>query len=360
MSGDITRNTFDRKKHIRKVVEQQGRVHLDSEFNEQIEILHYYRDTSIKDIIGDSGAPSSSPGFKIQVQTAEIPRRLPPHLRPWQRYVKFRNDYNIGAGHYYVDGILCENDTQDDKPILASEQEDLPIMRITLLNWDEKSPNLKALMDFLSRNFDIELSQDKLNIRKTKELFKISDHQFEISLRVHKDKQIPLEINRKNRSISLRGIRGEDIPVNLYLDDFNGEKHVVYYDSLALPKSYGKHIVYLDVWERDISYLEEPYILEPALQGVDTTTRKKLVWQVKSLPIDDNILNDIKRKLEAKNINLNLLCDDNYFIYKKYMESELRRSKKGRLQAKVDEAVKQVTECDIPPHKGYIGLQNLL
>lgn len=40
-------------------------------------------------------------------------------------------------------------------------------------------------------------------------------------------------------------------------------------------------IVYLDVWEREITYIQDPNLLEKALGGPDTTTRIQTVWQVK-------------------------------------------------------------------------------
>jgi hypothetical protein len=46
------------------------------------------------------------------------------------------------------------------------------------------------------------------------------------------------------------------------------------------------YLVYLDVWERHITYLEDDgdiSIREAALGGPDTTTRAKIVWQVKAL-----------------------------------------------------------------------------
>lgn len=40
-------------------------------------------------------------------------------------------------------------------------------------------------------------------------------------------------------------------------------------------------IVYLDLWEREVSWAEDPRLLDVALGGVDTTTRIQQVWQVK-------------------------------------------------------------------------------
>lgn len=45
------------------------------------------------------------------------------------------------------------------------------------------------------------------------------------------------------------------------------------------------HLVYLDVWQREVTEVEEPALVEPAV-GVDTTARLQTVWQVKTLPVD--------------------------------------------------------------------------
>jgi hypothetical protein len=51
-------------------------------------------------------------------------------------------------------------------------------------------------------------------------------------------------------------------------------------------------LVYLDVWQRHITALDEPYIREKALGGPDTTTRLKTVWQVKVLPLPSVVINN--------------------------------------------------------------------
>ena len=48
----------------------------------------------------------------------------------------------------------------------------------------------------------------------------------------------------------------------------------------------GSYLVYLDVWERHISYIQDDSIREVALGGPDTATRAKLVWQVKVAEVD--------------------------------------------------------------------------
>ena len=54
----------------------------------------------------------------------------------------------------------------------------------------------------------------------------------------------------------------------------------------VIPKEEGKYIVYLDVWHRHITELDDPQIKESALGGPDTATRSKIVWQVKVLKTD--------------------------------------------------------------------------
>jgi len=49
-----------------------------------------------------------------------------------------------------------------------------------------------------------------------------------------------------------------------------------------LPDAAGPALAYLDVWHREVTYLEDPDLVEKAV-GVDTTTRQQTVWQVKLL-----------------------------------------------------------------------------
>jgi hypothetical protein len=44
-------------------------------------------------------------------------------------------------------------------------------------------------------------------------------------------------------------------------------------------------LVYLDVWHRHVTALEDPRLKEVALGGADTATRMKTIWQVKILPL---------------------------------------------------------------------------
>ncbi|HEU0200593.1 MAG TPA: DUF6519 domain-containing protein, partial [Burkholderiaceae bacterium] len=49
----------------------------------------------------------------------------------------------------------------------------------------------------------------------------------------------------------------------------------------ALPVG-GRHLVYLDVWNREVTHLEEPDLVESAV-AVETSARLQTVWQVRVL-----------------------------------------------------------------------------
>jgi Family of unknown function (DUF6519) len=57
-----------------------------------------------------------------------------------------------------------------------------------------------------------------------------------------------------------------------------------YLPNPALLPGNGPFVVYLDAWQRDVTYLQDPDLVEPAL-GVDTTGRLQTVWQVKMLDV---------------------------------------------------------------------------
>jgi Family of unknown function (DUF6519) len=108
MKGDFTRFTFNSKNHYSRVMMQQGRVQLDADWNEQLDISAYRTETEITDFIGQSGAPESpkdgagvSTSFRIGVDQGKV---------------------LIGEGRYYVEGMLFENDQR----VSFNEQPDYP------------------------------------------------------------------------------------------------------------------------------------------------------------------------------------------------------------------------------------------
>ncbi|MGD9526646.1 DUF6519 domain-containing protein [Pseudonocardia sp.] len=51
------------------------------------------------------------------------------------------------------------------------------------------------------------------------------------------------------------------------------------------PTDAGTYVIYLDVWERTVTAVEDPTIREVALGGPDTATRTQVVWKVRALPV---------------------------------------------------------------------------
>jgi hypothetical protein len=80
-----------------------------------------------------------------------------------------------------------------------------------------------------------------------------------------------------------------DTPAKKLLDPLMGE--VTFADPLTYPTqpyfpnppalpTAGRHLVYLDVWEREVTHVERPDLVEVAV-GVETSSRKQTVWQVR-------------------------------------------------------------------------------
>jgi uncharacterized protein DUF6519 len=180
MKGDFSRWTFDRTKHYSRVLSMQGRVFLDADFNEGLELQLQRLRMLTAHLLGPHAGPGT--GFEV----------APPSPAG--------KDFVIDAGVYYVNGVLCENDSN----VNYSAQPNLP-----------KPPALET----------------------------------------------------------------------------------------------GSFVVYLDVWERFLTYIEDEdpneiqqTIREVALGGPDTAGRSKVVWQVKLAPFSPggtNTAPDFKQNYAA-------------------------------------------------------------
>jgi hypothetical protein len=213
MKGDFTRDTFDPLKHFSRVLMQQGRVTLDADWNEQADITAHRTETEARDVIGLCGAPKHNPGFKISNGSG--------------------GDFTIGAGRFYVDGILCQNNAA----VSFTNQSDLP-----------------------------------------------------------------------------------------------GTTSI---------KDSGSYLVYLDVWQRHLTALDDPEIREVALGGPDTATRTKTVWQVKTLRIGD--------------IGTAVTCADDLASW-----NELIAPSTGQLSARTRPDRESDKPSILPLAAGYRGSENHL
>ena len=241
MAGDISRSTFLQPKHYSGVRMQQGRVMMDADWNEQLDIRSYIEQTTNIDVIGYCGVPEGDPGFGITVQGGNL---------------------LISKGRGYVDGILCEND-QDVLIALPSpagatpDQPDLPGVDFTTAAGIFFSPLLTTL----------------------------------------------------------GGGPG-----------------------FSLPPQNGIYVAYLDVWERDITALEDPSIREVALGGPDTCTRTKTVWQVKLLRLGD--------------LTFTPTCT---VAWNSYIQPST-----GQMEAQAKPDPGNNNPCSVPAQAGYRSLENQL
>lgn len=112
MRGDFTRWTFNRSKHYSGVLNQQGRVALDADWNEQVAIEQFDARTTRQDVIGLCGGPqgvdaAGEPlaGFDVTTDGATL---------------------TVTKGRYYVAGVRAEKETTT--PITA--QPDLPVQSL--------------------------------------------------------------------------------------------------------------------------------------------------------------------------------------------------------------------------------------
>ena len=105
----------------------------------------------------------------------------------------------------------------------------------------------------------------------------------------------------------------------------------------ALPTTGGPHAVYLDVWERHLTPVDQhgddfPLLRESALNGPDTATRARVVWQVKLAPVGTKSC-DAFTKPPAPT---------------------------GRLRAQEIKATDPGSDCLVPAGGGYRRLENQL
>ena len=129
MKADTTRSTFKQTKHYNGVLMQQGRVQLDADWNEQIDITGHRIETETIDVIGKCGAPMHDAGFHIvdpltKVNDLTAEEKKLPENQPLPALGA--NDLLISGGRYYVDGILCENDSI----VAYTKQPDLPNLAV--------------------------------------------------------------------------------------------------------------------------------------------------------------------------------------------------------------------------------------
>lgn len=235
MKFDATRRSFMPLKHFSRVLSQQGRVQLDADWNEQIDILTETLRILAADIIGPHGTPDG--GFAVAPigATAPVP-----------------GDLLIAPGHYYVDGILCQLD-QPDVAVAGFNANN--VQQVSVAGWTLDGVQFRV-------GQYVQLSNGA-GTRITTTVTGIEYSTLTLTL-----------------DADVSGLQADPPVVLRRLTTYRTQP-----DLLSLPAlANGQQQIYLDVWERLITCLEDDSIREVALNGPDTAARAKVIRQVKALP----------------------------------------------------------------------------
>lgn len=104
----------------------------------------------------------------------------------------------------------------------------------------------------------------------------------------------------------------------------------------------GTYLVYLDAWQQEINFHDDPHIHEVALGEADTATRMQNVWQVKLWQV-------------PAASSANATCKTSFPGW-----DQLIAPPTGRMNARVITPANPTNPCQLPPTSGYRGLENQL
>ena len=244
MRGDFTRNTFDPNQPYSSVRKQQGRVQVDADWNEQVQIQWHQDRTTRRDILGGSGTPvladGDTPGFRIRVSDDQT-------------------NLVVEGGHYYVDGILVQNP--------------------------------ESVVVFAPSG-------------------------------------------------------GEALPRQPYLMEAPGDTRTI---------EPGVHLVYLHVFERLITFLEDGNIREVALGGPDHGARTLTVWQVDLMYVDDALVTPGEGDGTTSGTLPQAPCDLDIPAW-----TDLVAPAQAQLAARAIPGEDSDDDCIVPPAARYRGTENQL
>jgi hypothetical protein len=244
--------------------------------------------------------------------------------------------YIIGKGDYYVDGILCENESDVEasrQPDILAEQQ----VRFLIFEWESAGaePVKAAIAGFVSGMFPAMAGELLIVEKSSQTLITITKPSTSVTA------EIELRINEGKALLKFDTFE----PVQLAAEE-SGGKILIYYQvenqSLASPHSPDigvSYIAYLDTWDQHVTHLEAPHIREKALGGVDTATRTRTAWQVRLLPFS------------SQSVNKCTILDE---------VNKLGMPDLGRMEARPKPTVEPTDMCKLYETAGYQGLENHL
>jgi Family of unknown function (DUF6519) len=315
MKGDFTRSTFRPDRRYRSVRMQQGRVQLDADWNEELDILGHIEDTTRIDEIGSCGVPKSHPGFGIDVTPDGT-------------------DLTISAGRLYADGILCE---LDSTAIAVTDVQAGQVTAETLVadGFELAAPQWIAV-------FDSALATPGETLAR---ITGVDEDTRVISFDPALAAATVTALTGSGALPAVRRVVSYTTQRDLPAPDLADPGTESGPPAVDLPD--GRYVVYADVWERHLTALDDPLLRESALGGPDTTTRTKAVCQVRLSKVGDDVGS----------------CDelpDLVSLLDQAASPGDRRRSTGRLSARSQPSPATTTPCVIPPGAGYRRLENQL
>lgn len=302
MKADLTRRSFDPLKHFSRVLMQQGRVQLDADWNEQAAILLHLVRRLAADVFPDGGGGS---GFGITpLKTATV----------------LFDDFAIGAGDFWVDGILCELEATPVDVVSL----DATKSQIVVAAWTVDGMPFAA-GQYLLVSGDVPAIAPPLEA--TGRITALTYGTATLTL----DADLGPLANAKATNLRARRLV-------TYKSQPGGLPDS---QRLVINKQYQ---IYLDVWERLVTSLEDDSIREVALNGPDTAARTQVVWQIRTLDITTG-----GRKPPPP------VC-----MTAQALTAALRPAGTGLLQARTQPAQASTDPCTVSPDSLYRGPENQL
>src|SRR6266516_2479658 len=258
--SDISRVTFDPKKHYIGVVMQQGRVQLDADWNEQQAIYQHRTETEALDVIGQCGVPQMGGGFRIG-------------------FTPDNTDLTISPGRMYVNGILCELNEATPVPVRFLDEN-----HVQVLSWNVDG------QDFQKGQW-VEFLDAQMQFRKLMRILDIDATHQSLTLLTDKTNYDTTGL-KDEKDLYLR--RVTTYTTQPYCPtterEYPGPAFATYPDETKLPtlnlhSSHYLLVIYIDAWKRPVTSLDDERMLEVALGCSYTATRLQTGLQVKILPI---------------------------------------------------------------------------
>ncbi|MBT8055550.1 MAG: hypothetical protein KJO72_01310 [Gammaproteobacteria bacterium] len=120
----------------------------------------------------------------------------------------------------------------------------------------------------------------------------------------------------------------------------------------------GVYLIYLDAWERHLSYIEDDTMREQALGGADTATRARIEWRVRGKKVDLEVWERWKR--EAEEAAERGIEVDDYALFRQIVREDLKPGS-GIMRARTKPVHRKDSDlCESDAGQGYRGKENQL